>query len=296
MTKEEFANMIAGTAQEVYGGQWTFSIQKIENSERSYTGMSCLQNGKEGSFVIDIDEAYKQYLDKAVGYFATENDVIDFHAYNLVSDAVIQSIGQNAKRPLNVDIPSEYEQAKGKLFVKLINAEKRRGYLETIPHKKVCDLALTVHILLARKFREVISTTVTDSLLEKWGVDKDTLMKDAIANSEKINPLVIDTMSNVLFGNDDGKPMLVVTNEELNWGAASILYEGVVDKLKDKLGDKFYLIPSSVHEFIVVSPDVMAVDDIAMMVRQINIDIVAENDRLSDHVYKYTENGLEIAA
>ena len=44
----------------------------------------------------------------------------------------------------------------------------------------------------------------------------------------------------------------VLTNRYRNFGAACLLYEGCLERIGEKLGGEFYVLPSSVHEVIIL--------------------------------------------
>ena len=72
-------------------------------------------------------------------------------------------------------------------------------------------------------------------------------------------------------------------------GAATILYEGVLEMIADFLDDNFYVLPSSIHEVIIVSETEApwGSSGLSEMVREINHTQVDEEDILSDIVYYY---------
>ena len=78
-----------------------------------------------------------------------------------------------------------------------------------------------------------------------------------------------------------------------------LLCPAVMDNIAEKVGKDFYLLPSSIHEALVVPdrPD-MEVDSLAAMVREVNATQVAKDEQLSDHVYRYDydNHSLVIAA
>ena len=72
----------------------------------------------------------------------------------------------------------------------------------------------------------------------------------------------------------------------------------MIRQAAEKLGDSFFILPSSRHEVILVPPE-MGKDyrDLEDMVHQVNESQVAPEDRLSDHVYHFEHGGrgLELA-
>ena len=65
----------------------------------------------------------------------------------------------------------------------------------------------------------------------------------------------------------------------------------------ERVGNEFFVLPSSVHECLIVTATAdMEVSSLVSMVRDVNQSQVAPDERLSDSVYVYTEEGgLRIA-
>ena len=70
-------------------------------------------------------------------------------------------------------------------------------------------------------------------------------------------------------------------------GAATIFYPDVADKIEQIFPNGCYVIPSSIHELLLVSKDTVPQEDIAAMVREINNTQVATEDLLSYQVHEY---------
>ena len=71
-------------------------------------------------------------------------------------------------------------------------------------------------------------------------------------------------------------------------GAACMFYPGVLEDFGKKLGRDFYLLPSSVHEVILVPADeTVSKEALWEIVTDINRTQVAEEEILADSVYYY---------
>ena len=88
--------------------------------------------------------------------------------------------------------------------------------------------------------------------------------------------------------------MYVITNEQCSLGAITVTYDGVDKQLQDLLGD-YYLIPSSVHEMIVVSRSNFDVATLSEMIHDINRTEVQPCDILDDVPYIIKDGQLMIA-
>ena len=121
-------------------------------------------------------------------------------------------------------------------------------------------------------------------------------LKAAMSNTER--SAVLGSMFEVLDSGGvsvdnwepDGESMTVLTTRDQVNGAGVLFCDAVLQKIWQKLGN-YYLLPSSVHELIVV-PVSEGIDrsELTEMVRTINATEVAPEDRLSDQVYLYDGN------
>lgn len=98
-----------------------------------------------------------------------------------------------------------------------------------------------------------------------------------------------------LIGVIDEVPMYVLTNEDRNNGAAIAANPIVLEAVGETLGGDFFLLPSSVHEFLVVPRDDGMVEDLLRTIREINMNEVPEEEFLSDSLYMYSIEKKSIA-
>ena len=93
-------------------------------------------------------------------------------------------------------------------------------------------------------------------------------------------------------------PLFVLTNEAKLFGAVYMFLPEVMDKIADEKGDDLYILPSSIHEILILKTSEL--DDLPRlqhMVQDINEMQVPMEQRLSNHVYRYSKKaGLIIAA
>ena len=90
------------------------------------------------------------------------------------------------------------------------------------------------------------------------------------------------------FAQFDFPPMYVLTNDRREFGASAILYDGILKRAGEIINSGFYIIPSSIHELILV-PEVQGVNsgDLKNMVKQVNDNELPPAEVLSDSVYYY---------
>lgn len=85
---------------------------------------------------------------------------------------------------------------------------------------------------------------------------------------------------------EDPVPMLVVTNAATSFGAGVITSRRVVKRISQMLGEtNLVLIPSSVHEILVLPAYMTFGNNLSDLVKEVNGTEVAEEEQLSDNAY-----------
>ena len=218
-----------------------------------------------------------------------------------MSAETMESVRKQAEELL-----ADYGKAKEKLYIRLYNRELHWEKIEGMPHRDFLDLAATCYIDLGETDAGYGSIPVDYSVMNVLGIDEDRLFEDAMANSPVLKPPVIAGMAGMLEqlmglepGNPGaGDPMMVLTTEGLRYGAAAVLYPGLLDSLTEKTGCPLFLIPSSVHEFLCL-PDEGDVEKewIRELIGDVNRTTVAPGEVLSGNLYRYdpAEGKMQIA-
>ena len=84
--------------------------------------------------------------------------------------------------------------------------------------------------------------------------------------------------------------MYVLSNSSKVFGAASILYPDVLKNFAEKLDRDLYILPSSVHEVILLPKrSETEWETLQEMVKEVNATQLEEVEILSDSVYSYTK-------
>lgn len=132
--------------------------------------------------------------------------------------------------------------------------------------------------------RELLESGLKEDLIH---FREDKYDKD-IFSDEWIKELLEQMTDSYRIG-EDRIPMYVLTNRQKIQGAACILYPGVLKGFGERLKQDFYVLPSSIHEVILVpalpstGPEILK--DI---VSDINRTQVAVDEVLADSVYFYS--------
>ena len=101
-------------------------------------------------------------------------------------------------------------------------------------------------------------------------------------------------------GNNDAEstvPVYVLSSRKRLQGAACMLYPDLLRKIADRMDSSYYIIPSSIHELLLIPAAGFADrDELKAMICEINDTHVAPEERLSYSLYGYDrkENKVEI--
>ena len=140
-----------------------------------------------------------------------------------------------------------------------------------------------------------------------WDTTVEELMNLAKENTPRLFPAICKGIREVLgeaypdsvpeFLDELEERMYVLTNSHKLHGAGCILYRHILKDMGEKLGYDLYLIPSSIHEILIVP----AFEDIDAsgfkdMIRQGNAETILPEEYLSDHAYIYRRKSNKLTA
>ncbi len=175
----------------------------------------------------------------------------------------------------------------------------------------VLDLSIVFYLIVDMEERSTATILIRNEHLKVWGMDEEQLLSFAYENVQRLIPPQLFLMREIveetlelgrrkpinLFEypeNLKGEFMYVLTNSHRNLGAAAILYPGVQKKIAEILNGGYYVIPSSVHEMIIVPmTESITRKELDQMVKEVNENVVDPEEILSDHVYIY-DAGKEV--
>lgn len=128
-------------------------------------------------------------------------------------------------------------------------------------------------------------TPVTQSLIKVYDISQSELCKSMNENPCSYTLQTIDEMTGFP---DKGFPIYVLTNPENFLGAGGIILPSVLTQLSDFFKQDFYILPSSIHEVIVIPVDRInyTPEQLARMVDNTNRYFVPKLELLSKHVYR----------
>lgn len=285
----DFETFMNETIKEMRDRFPDFDISKQEVSKlqgESYTGMAVRPENSEIGVTLNLQDYYK-----AMGFGMFLEDVMDSIERSVVS-AVRHMPHYDAR------VLEDYDRMKDALTVDLVPVAGNEEKLTQIPHKNVEDMALVYRFEEESSVYGSASILVTNEMLAVYDITADQLHEDAMKAAVQNRPAKLHNMNDVMrdmMGDMSGlvpmnepSPLWVATVEGGQNGAGVIQYPGFLDQAAEALGGDFYVLPSSVHEVLLVADDdSMELGYLEEMVRSVNATEVSPAERLSDNVYHY---------
>ena len=289
MEYKEFVEYIKMNAGYIAGEGGNITINHvIKNNGCEMDGLVIMEKGKDIAPTIYLDSFYELYTNgENIKNIIRQIEVIYEQNKNNVT--------------FDVNILKHFDTIKDKIVYKVVNYRSNEKLLEQVPHKRILDLAVVFYCLLDNEYGRSATALIYNNNLKNWNVTIDDVYKAALKNTPDLLHSKISSMA-ALFEkcgvNVDGEEvdlkdyvpsdMYVLTNESKLNGAACILYENVLYDFAQKLGADLYILPSSVHEVILLPKlSMFEKDELVNMVKEVNTEGVAADEVLSDHVYEY---------
>ena len=295
MSFEEFTDHIL---QEIgVRSDGAFQVKKhdvIKNNNVKQTGITVMKEGVDIEPCVYLDELYREY----------ESDGMKLDE---IVDEVYRMILKCEEDMPDVDLSGfrNWETVHADIYPKLVNAEQNKELLEKIPHRNFMDLAVVYYAVARNQAQEDIGTIlIYNGHMEIWGQEEENLYQTAMRNMRAdgeadfvtLEAVVKHILRGITLPDEESKSlrsknMYILTNHRRRFGAAEILDKKTLRKIADQIGDRFIVLPSSVHETIVLPPKEEAeYGRLADMVREVNDTQVDVEERLSDHVYVYSRD------
>ena len=294
---QEFCECVCEHVRGILGEDYTISMKSVrKNNNITMEGLLIRYLDSSVAPTIYLNPYYEQYSEgRTISHIAEE----------------VAEIYRNNRDPWKEAPSFEFSEIRDKILFRVINRGLNEEELMHMPHVEIGDFAVGFQWVVDTDDRRLGSVRVTDEQAESWGVTTDELTKLAVENSARDVPPVLKSIEEVLHEivRDNGGsfcglteselkessseqefPMYVLTNSRSHMGASALLALPFLDEFRERIGEDFWILPSSIHEVILVP--VSKVEDrakLCAMVREINETQVPPQEVLSDEVYSYGE-------
>ncbi len=284
MEIKKFGQMMAKEVNDTLGEEFSVEYSDIlKNNGVIYHALTIRRKGQNISPTIYIDKMFESYKKGCL-------------LMQLVDETVNIYRQSAPEKELDMNFFYDFSKASGNLFFKVVNYEKNVKKLGEVPYKRFMDLAMVPLCLVKSKSFGEGTITIQNSLLKIWEVSEEELWENVLDSAEKIAPPkvrgLLDVLSDITGGSMEDCGMnsvFVVSNETGNLGAGAAFYPGLLRGLANDFETDLFIIPSSVHEILIMPDRGPEMDATALkeIIREVNETTVAEDDILSDNLYKY---------
>ncbi len=293
--KQEFTEDLKEKLAEHGFENTEMTINEVKKTNQSYEALTVRPEGSNIGINFPIEAAFAEY-----------EHTTDY-AGVLAEATLAVSNGLENVPTVDVNELTNYETMKEKLAIEVIATDTNKDLLDKIPHETMEDMSVVYRFILDSNEEGRSSILVTNEMMDRMGVSQDQLKEDALENAPEIRPAVIQGMNEVMMemmgpemmemmGMDELPPevMYVASVPDRQAGAGVMAYQGFMDEAAEKLGGDFFILPSSLHEVILV-PDNEAMRDagimdaqaLKVMVMEVNANEVRPDEKLTDNVYHY---------
>lgn len=284
MDIREFGKIIEAEVREELGSGYVVKYREIKkNNDVIRHAMEMRKADERVSPVVYIDNLFEEYK-KGAGIMTLVHRLI-----SLFERFVPQT-------PMDVSFYDDFSKVSHQLTFKLVSMHENESLLKNVPYRQYEDLAMIP--LCAVRNDQIGSGTVTilNSHLKYWEISPKELWENIFESAPVIAPAEIKTMLETLehqkqiYGAcEEIEDIFVVSNKDYCNGAGVIFYPGVLKGLSERLKSDIYIIPSSIHEMIVMRAQAgnIGLDSLYHMVRQVNSTVISREEFLSNNIYLY---------
>ena len=294
MDYKQFEEIVLERLQQRYSEEEVVMHDVRKNNSIMYRGISIRDKDSNISPTIYTDSFYSLFqngktLDDVV------NDICDTYERHRVPEMACDIVS---------DI-HDYDRVAGRIYYTVINAERNKALLSECPHRSYLDLAVVYRLSISMGDRVQGSSLIKNELMETWAVTEQELFEVAQKNTPMLMKPELKDMWMILseiYGRNNAfedypSYMYVASNSERCNGAAVIFLDSTFRSVTtDQVAKEFIIIPSSVHETIIIPYNNNDIDrdTVLNLVREVNRTEVQSTEVLSDNVYICKDNIIQI--
>lgn len=297
MTYEVFKHHLLDKLKEKFPSGTSITIHQIpHNNNQLEDALTILEPELNISPTIYL-KSYFQQIERGFPISSVISEIYSYYQEHRVTHSIDTSFF------------TCFDNIRSRIVYKLVHQEKNKELLKEVPWIPYLDLAIVFYCLLSKSPTENASVLIRNEHLSYWNVTLHDLFTLAQKNTPFLLSSCCDSLAELLlpalqqlplqeqketkhaFSSASAVPMYVLTNQQRFLGACCILYDNVLKEIADRLDCDLYILPSSIHE-VILMPTTVTESALALsqMVCDINQSEVAIEEVLSDHIYYYHRN------
>lgn len=274
--------------------------ETVKNNELRLTGITICEKNSNIAPIFYLEGYHEDYVR---GILTLED----------ISDRIIDVMKSKKEVSCVADKVRHYEEIKDMLYPTMVNYEANVNTLAERPHVRMLDLAKVAMIRFEDAEGGNATIQVTNSILQYWNIDEETLFEQCHKNASKKYPPVVTNICNMLrimaeenqiedadlfldlMDEDAPMQLYVITNWSKKFGAEAICNLPLLHQLSMKKDADLFIFPSSIHELIFMYDN--SVDGCGFNsegIKEINETQVPTQERLSNSIYKYDRRNKQV--
>ena len=303
MTKTSLKNLAEEAIvllREMFGEGIEFDCTEYFKSNEALTGIALHLPGCSSVPVVCLDDMPDN---------ATAEDIA-----NIAATTFQEALRSFKELPILPEMTKE--NILENVVLQALSRKRNRQLLKSHPHITLLDLAGVFRVPVGPYKRNSLSTMlITNQIMEKLGLTIDELTEAARKNTVAKFGIEFENahrmgLCSLLHHPWTPEPFETVSMSETGLyvlstsirvnGAALILLPDILEKIGEKAGMDYYLIPSSIHELLIARDDGLVTPK---LLKEIVYEgnrtdaVIKQEDVLSDNIYFYsrTKKSLKIA-
>lgn len=318
MEYKQFIETVCNVVKESLGKDIEVNLRNVrKNNNVRLESITITEKDSNISPTIYLETYYKEYVSGK-------------QLEDIVCEILKMYKESKVPEKIDIDFFTDYQKVKERIFCKLINKGKNQELLIEVPSRDFLDLSLIGYYSYENDSIGHGTITIQKSHIEKWGISDEEFMNNAIENTQNILGYewrniqdiikdilrenmkekvmlhtagesmscseewieqVVDQMVADIEEQYNSSPMYVLTNCNKFLGAVSMIFPEVLEELGEILNEDYYILPSSIHEVILVPGlEIKEKERLKKLVNEVNVSQVEPEEILSDSVYFYTRS------
>lgn len=294
MKLNEFAGKVCAAVQNELGADYRIELKEVrKNNGVLMRGLMVFSDRVNIVPTIYLESFWEAY-ENGISFAAVVRRIVKLYREEV------------PEKNIDIDFFRYFDRVKDRICYRLVRREGNEELLKECPHVEFLDLAICFFYAYDGTRIGEGSILIKNAHALRWGVRTGDLMRCAETNTARLfrwesflmEELLRESEDFGLGGETDQKagtekcadamPMRVLTNEKRIHGAVSMIYRGVLEKLAEEVKKSLYILPSSIHEVILLADTGReAADSLKQMIREVNAAHVAPEEVLSDNLYYY---------
>lgn len=289
MEMKDLASRVCDSVRAELGTGYRVEMKEVrKNNSVVLHGLMILAQGRNVAPTIYL-EGFLEAYEAGMPYEAILRKILDAYRNNVPAEGV------------NMDFFRSFDKVRDRICYRLIGKRENEELLEEIPYIDFLDLAICFYYAYQDDDLGHGSILIYNSHMEMWDTCTAELFGLAKRNTPKLFPWRCCSLDEAIaevmgesVGQADGEPLLEIPLKALSNtirvnGAACILYPGVLEELARQEGCGLYIIPSSIHEVLLLPATYtrMSANELKQMIMDVNSTQVAPEEVLSDTLYYY---------